>query len=215
MGREDWLERFLDAKGTDTFTLVVGNTGDVWQPLYVKRHGLNVELGFYSSDGSETPEPGVRYTIISSGEWQPISTSDLGREWGGTYTWVRGQGEAFAKHIWYFKRWSHEVATIDWTGMTEDDKIEARAWSEERKKKAKAENDSNADDNNTNDNDTKREKYEQAAEKIRKECRGGCGAQNTEFRCSKCKGVYYCSSECQREDWKYHKSVCDIINETH
>lgn len=27
-------------------------------------------------------------------------------------------------------------------------------------------------------------------------------------RCSSCKKVYYCSSECQLEDWKAHKVIC-------
>lgn len=27
-------------------------------------------------------------------------------------------------------------------------------------------------------------------------------------RCSQCKKVYYCSRECQIEDWKFHKKVC-------
>jgi hypothetical protein len=30
------------------------------------------------------------------------------------------------------------------------------------------------------------------------------------YLCSKCKGVYYCSQNCQKQDWKRHKQNCDI-----
>lgn len=166
-----------------------------------------------------------------------MATFDFRRGWRRTDAGVRVQGKAFANHIWYFTRWSasHEVATIDWTGMTDDDKNEARSWSEERKKHTEAEG------------DTEDEEDEQRMKNIYRECRGGCGAQNTELRCSKCRRVCayynlllsqrksndvqdYCSSECQREDWtvsnctfptstalttrsQYHKSVCGKMNE--
>lgn len=42
-----------------------------------------------------------------------------------------------------------------------------------------------------------------------------CGVCKKEFpelkRCSQCKRTYYCSSECQKADWKSHKSVCSPI----
>lgn len=28
------------------------------------------------------------------------------------------------------------------------------------------------------------------------------------MKCSRCKDVRYCNTKCQKEDWKYHKSVC-------
>ncbi|CAG2118505.1 unnamed protein product [Medioppia subpectinata] len=29
-------------------------------------------------------------------------------------------------------------------------------------------------------------------------------------RCSKCLYMYYCSKECQKNDWKYHKNECKL-----
>jgi hypothetical protein len=30
-----------------------------------------------------------------------------------------------------------------------------------------------------------------------------------QFVCSKCETKHYCSSDCQKKDWKYHKTICD------
>lgn len=40
-----------------------------------------------------------------------------------------------------------------------------------------------------------------------KEC-AYCGKQNCTDRCGKCQKVYYCSVECQKNDWQKHKQVC-------
>lgn len=44
MGREGWLERFLDVKGTENFILLVGDGAGIWKQLYVKRRGSNMEV---------------------------------------------------------------------------------------------------------------------------------------------------------------------------
>ncbi|CAG2106492.1 unnamed protein product [Medioppia subpectinata] len=31
-------------------------------------------------------------------------------------------------------------------------------------------------------------------------------------RCSKCLRMYYCGKECQKNDWKYHKNECPLLN---
>lgn len=36
-----------------------------------------------------------------------------------------------------------------------------------------------------------------------------CSKENAKLRCSKCKLVYYCSNECQKQDWKKHKLICN------
>lgn len=39
-------------------------------------------------------------------------------------------------------------------------------------------------------------------------CRA-CNAMGPKLlKCSRCKGVYYCSVECQKVDWKDHKTLC-------
>jgi hypothetical protein len=44
MGREKWLERFLDVNGTRHFKLVMRE--EPWQDLYVQRHGHAVEVSY-------------------------------------------------------------------------------------------------------------------------------------------------------------------------
>lgn len=39
-----------------------------------------------------------------------------------------------------------------------------------------------------------------------------CGEAAT-FRCSRCKSVWYCRRQCQVEDWKKHKKMCNMVVE--
>ncbi|KAJ7612725.1 hypothetical protein FB45DRAFT_1117295, partial [Roridomyces roridus] len=39
------------------------------------------------------------------------------------------------------------------------------------------------------------------------QCATGCG-KSAELRCSTCKTVHYCGTECQKKDWKTHKKEC-------
>ncbi|GMT33053.1 hypothetical protein PFISCL1PPCAC_24350, partial [Pristionchus fissidentatus] len=34
-------------------------------------------------------------------------------------------------------------------------------------------------------------------------------------RCMKCKAIYYCSSACQKGDWKIHKKECEWLSAIH
>jgi len=39
-----------------------------------------------------------------------------------------------------------------------------------------------------------------------------CHKYGTEFKlCSRCQSAYYCSGECQKDDWKNHKKICNKI----
>ncbi|CAM9482521.1 unnamed protein product [Hapterophycus canaliculatus] len=35
-----------------------------------------------------------------------------------------------------------------------------------------------------------------------------CGKTGQSMQCARCRSVCYCSKECQRKDWKRHKSAC-------
>ena len=39
-----------------------------------------------------------------------------------------------------------------------------------------------------------------------------CG-EAAKQRCSKCKGEWYCSRECQIKKWKQHKEMCKILEQ--
>ena len=41
-----------------------------------------------------------------------------------------------------------------------------------------------------------------------------CG-EPAKQRCSKCKGEWYCSRECQLKKWKEHKKMCSMLAEVH
>lgn len=34
-------------------------------------------------------------------------------------------------------------------------------------------------------------------------------------KCSACKSVHYCSADCQRKDWKFHKTACFKVNQVY
>lgn len=36
-----------------------------------------------------------------------------------------------------------------------------------------------------------------------------CDVPEAKFNCSKCKKIFYCSQNCQKEDWKNHKKLCE------
>ncbi|KZP12205.1 hypothetical protein FIBSPDRAFT_870537 [Athelia psychrophila] len=61
MSRENWLERFLEMKGTITFSdsPSIHSTGRpsvrTWQQPRAKKRCSNVEPGFYRYDDLETP----------------------------------------------------------------------------------------------------------------------------------------------------------------
>ena len=35
--------------------------------------------------------------------------------------------------------------------------------------------------------------------------------KNSSLNCGRCKGEYYCSKDCQKSDWKFHKRFCPKI----
>ena len=39
-------------------------------------------------------------------------------------------------------------------------------------------------------------------------CRSADSKEHRHLKCARCKGVAYCSKECQRADWKMHRKIC-------
>ena len=171
-------------------------------------------------------DPEIPSTV---GKWTPLSTSDLGSQWGGVDHWIRAQGAAVAKGIWWQKHWDFPDIEVTWSGMTDADKADLTAWLSERaarlavkeKEEKKEYEDRKAEDGDEHfmievDMGMKAYYENQLA------CRADCGERHPRLRCSKCKiareslslffiilflivhrrCVGYCSPECQQEDWQ-------------
>jgi hypothetical protein len=82
------------------------------------------------------------------------------------------------------------MISVNWTGMTADEKEENRIWCEdfiEKSNKLKEKCEEPSPDRNGL---AQMEKpLPKAAEKQRKECRGGCGVNDAKKFCSRCKEV--------------------------
>ena len=135
--------------------------------------------------------------------WNPVSTSDLGSHWGGTEYWVRGQGAAVAKAVWFHEHFNCPDVEVSWSGMTNSEKQELAAWlggRAERLRQEKFEERKafHGDGIRTVEKDMGMHNYY----KSRLACRADCGEKNPKFGCSKCKLARYCSLACQTEDWK-------------
>lgn len=209
MGKEDWLQRFLDVEGTEVFQLVMQGSG---QDLHIGRNRTEVEVRFFriSTRGYPVdfgnpqisfltsdyiPATGVRYRISPTGEWSPVSAADYDDQWGGSLSLVRTRGEAVAKAIWYHQRWSGDnVSVIGWTGITEAETADNWAWVATFKQAAEARKDEEKERSRLNpagEMDFLTMIPKLLAEK-RKVCRGGCGEKNGKLVCSRCKITRAC-----------------------
>ena len=138
-----------------------------------------------------SPEPeGSPYRIR---KWIPLSTSDLGWECGGSDVWVRAQGAAIAKGIWFHEHFNQDIE-VSWSGMTEDEKEDLVAWLKERagrlaerRKIWKEEYEAREAKYGDTYDIVERKMRMQASYKLRMSCRADCGEQNPKFNCSKCK----------------------------
>ena len=172
-----------------------------------------LQIGFISRDG-ELAHHGVRYLILPVrspyriGAWSPVSTSDLGSDWGGTDVWVRAQGTAVAKAIWYHRHFNNPLE-VSWSGMSDPEKVDLAAWLEERdeqlRQKRKIEKDEYKALKALHGRDYYLVEEKMAMDKYYKAqlaCRADCGEENPKLTCSKCKKTRYCGAACQKEDWK-------------
>ena len=159
-----------------------------------------LQIGFINSDG-DWAQHGVRYRIEPEpagspyrvGKWIPLSTSDLGSYWGGSDVWVRGQGAAIAKAIWFQKYFDLDIE-VSWSGITDAEKEDLAVWLKER-----AEQLAERRRIGTQEYEERKAKYGkehyrieskmgmQAHYRSRLACRADCGEQDPTLYCSKCK----------------------------
>ncbi|EEB90229.1 hypothetical protein MPER_11588, partial [Moniliophthora perniciosa FA553] len=231
IGYPEALKRLIDTQGTKKFNLTVYCQSPYYQDVYVQRHGTLIEIGFVCTATGRLADHGVRYAIQSDpvqrvGKWIPLSTSDVGSSWDGPEDWIRAQGAAVTKGIWFNQHWDQEIIDISWSGMSTSDKESLAAFMQERRvklaqKRAQQEAKEREEialigDSHPNlDTELSNLRYH----KSRMECRAKCGEENPELQCSKCKiarmllaSLFHSSAEsylegyrstaCQAEDWK-------------
>jgi hypothetical protein len=157
-----------------------------------------LQIGFINSTG-QWAQHGVRYRIQPEpagspyrvGKWIPLSTSDLGSGWGGSDVWVRAQGAAVAKAVWWHKYYNLPKIEISWSGMTQAEKDDIVIWLKERaerlaeRKKIEAEEYKERNAKFTPWDDGKMGMLEHY--RLLMACRAECGEQHPKLCCSKCK----------------------------
>ncbi|KAJ8495710.1 hypothetical protein ONZ45_g12733 [Pleurotus djamor] len=219
--RLDLLEKLLDVDHVDHFYLKIVSHYRSFLSIYVKRKGRNVEVGFVEND--KEAMPGVRYRISPPapgyrfGPWTGYATSDNLQPWGGTQEWIDGQGTYFAKSIWINAYWDGTFTGLSFTGKTEEFDEEFDEWQVDHAERMKRMREDEAAEEREMEEGSRAER-ERTGESydmwrlkaLRRVCRGGCGEKKPTLTCSKCRYVRYCSPECQRDDWKYHKSICGM-----
>lgn len=136
-------------------------------------------------------DPEIPSTI---GKWTPLSTSDLGSQWGGVDHWVRAQGAAVAKGIWFQNHWDFPDIEVTWSGMSDEDKADLTAWLSERAARL-----TDKDKEETKEYEERKAKDGDEHLKIEEDmgmrayyeaqmaCRADCGEKHPKLRCSKCK----------------------------
>jgi hypothetical protein len=159
-----------------------------------------LQIGFINPKG-EWAQPGVRYRILPEpvgssyrvGKWIPLATSDLGSGWGGSDMWVRGQGAAVAKAVWFQKYYDLPKIEVSWSGITEPDEEDLSVWLKERadrlaeRERIEAEEYEMRNLKFTPKDDGKMGMLEHY--RSRRACRADCGEQNPKLCCSMCKNT--------------------------
>lgn len=67
------------------------------------------------------------------GKGLPLSTSDLGADWGGTDLWVRAQAASIAKAIILHKYWRNKLS-VSFSGMPSSFELDLTKWNEGHRK---------------------------------------------------------------------------------
>lgn len=105
--------------------------------------------------------------------------------------WVRGQGAAVAKAVWFHKYYDLPKIEVSWSGITEAGKEDLAMWLKERaaqlaeRKRIEAEEYDMRNAKFSPKNDDKMGMLEHY--RSRMACRADCGEQNPKLCCSMCK----------------------------
>ncbi|KAJ8517275.1 hypothetical protein ONZ45_g5510 [Pleurotus djamor] len=220
MDRLDILEKLLDVKNSQDFYMKIVPPDSIFQDIYVRRKGVNAEVGFKDRKGAEAMH-GVRYRIEQAadgyrfGPWVGLATSDAGSAWGGTKVWIDAQGSGITKAIWLHRYWNGTLADVSFTGKSVEFDKTFKQWKEEYTKTVKARKEKESQENETLKANINKEKGGKLGDldleveagmikynESRKMCRAGCGIKDAPLTCTKCRAVRYCGKDCQLDDWK-------------
>jgi hypothetical protein len=112
---------------------------------------------------------------------------------GGTHLWVRGQGAAVAKAVWWHKYYNLPKIEISWSGMTQAEKADIAIWLKERAERlAERKKIEKEEYDKRNGKFTPRDGGKMGMLEYYRSlmaCRADCGQQNPELCCSKCKSA--------------------------
>jgi hypothetical protein len=102
------------------------------------------------------------------------------------------------------KEYNGESSGYDSTGYNDDEEDEAQNETEDKS------------DSESSGNDSKTEEEadlhtEVVVEKSKRHICALCSSKGSSKKCSRCMKVYYCSRECQRQDWQTHKTNCKKV----
>ncbi|KAF4618872.1 hypothetical protein D9613_009655 [Agrocybe pediades] len=222
LGRPQLFEPLFDFNKAEEFDLLVRTDDEFFDDVYVRRRGREVEIGFIDHE-ERWAQHGVRYRIEPEpegspyryGKWTPLSTSDLGEPWGGSETWVRAQGAAIAKAIWWNHIFDMPRVDVSWSDMTDEEQKDVDEWLKEREEKMREKAEAGRKQWKELEKEHGANAFKVEEARVMKKyyegrmaCRADCGEQNPTLVCPECKMARYCSEKCMEDDRKYHEVYC-------
>ncbi|KAJ7617447.1 hypothetical protein DFH06DRAFT_101457 [Mycena polygramma] len=151
LSQPEVLERLLDTEGTATFAFRMKPSSDKEGDIYVKRKGLEVEIGLVATERRDERKPklGIRYTIgarlpsspYRTGPWLPQASFDpalaLGSAWDANPALARTRGAVLARAVWHNFHLQHNsdgktsgraIERVEWADMAPSDREKYDKW---------------------------------------------------------------------------------------